>query len=858
MLGVVITLAECRGRDRRVIGGKAVALAELAGAGFSVPDGFCITTEGMRAIDADGSLPHEFERAVLDAYHAMGSVPVAVRSSAVEEDSADYSFAGIYETKLNVVGDEAIMHAIQQCSRAYAHQSAMAYGTQNNRPASLGLALVVQPMLPAIAAGVVFTANPATARLGEMVVNSTIGLAEPLVAGEIDADQFVLNREDGRMLSVHLGKKEAVLEAIGTRIERLSPLERPSLSESELRELWALALRVEAHYGGYPQDIEWVRTEQGYHLLQSRPITTLATEYYTRQLELWASQPASGERQDTVRTRAWSDEFWTRPTSPLFYTTHNLTGAFGRYFSVVGHKGDLPVAVFRRYRAAAYLDVRLLEAQIAYQPKFARVPGLLNLLPEVMQSDVASRPWQWKGRVRQLWRLEVKERATSSLRNNHRVVDRQWPLWQKTVEEWRQLDLDTLGPDGLLNHLATVHVESGKVGMPCSVGVFFHAQDLSLVLQGLLRRWLDDNGTLFARLTSALDGSETVKEAHALWTLARKAGVDKQLEEAVRRHSFEDLSEQVATLPGGSEFLSSIAEFLSSHYHRGANYKDVMWSRWGDDPDLLLASIRLYLDEHSEDPTVLQKRQAAVRRRATHEVKLLLRRSGVTGQLRAAIILCVLKYAQTYLALRDNHRFYYDFSHWEVRRTFLAMGRLICQSGGLDRAEDVFLLGQSEVLSALRGELAYSEVKRRAQVRKKQFDEDCNSQAPKFLRGDHALEVANQTQSHADVVGLAAGFGVVTGTARVLRDVSEFSRVRRGDILVAHQTDPGWTPLFSHIGGLVLETGSVLAHGASLAREYGLPAVTAAEGATRLIADGDVVTVNGSTGTVLIHRGGDA
>jgi pyruvate,water dikinase len=232
-----------------------------------------------------------------------------------------------------------------------------------------------------------------------------------------------------------------------------------------------------------------------------------------------------------------------------------------------------------------------------------------------------------------------------------------------------------------------------------------------------------------------------------------------------------------------------------------------------------------------------------------------LRRSVVPGPIGAAALVWLLKYTRLYLALRDNHRFYYDFSHWEVRRTYLAMGRHLAGRGFLYEPDDVFFLGHGEVQDTLTGKLNSDDVLLRATVRRRQFTQDRDAETPKFMRGDQPLAPAGARTGEADIIGLAAGPGDVTAVARVLRDVSELSRVGRGEILVTHQTDPGWTPLFTRLGALVLETGSVLAHGASLAREYGLPAVTAAEGATRLIADGDLLTVDGSNGLVYIHRG---
>jgi len=197
----------------------------------------------MRTIGEDGLLPDDLARELLSAYHSIGAGSVAVRSSAVEEDSADHSFSGVYETRLNVDGDEHVLEAVRQCWQAYWHQSAVVYRRDAGVPESPGLALLVQPMLPALSAGVVFTANPANGHLGEVVVNATLGLAEPLVAGQVDADQFVVRRADGGVLSRHIGKKEITLNALGTSDSSPRAVQQSSLSDGNCANSGAGAAR---------------------------------------------------------------------------------------------------------------------------------------------------------------------------------------------------------------------------------------------------------------------------------------------------------------------------------------------------------------------------------------------------------------------------------------------------------------------------------------------------------------------------------------------------------------------------------------------------------------------------------------
>lgn len=846
--------------DRRATGGKAATLARLRQAGFDVPDGFCIEADMLRRAGTGGELPGEAREAILTAYRELGSPAVAVRSSAVEEDGFEHSFSGVYETRLNVSGEGELFAAIAACLAAYDTAAAQAYRADAGVGAQGGLALLVQPMQAAQAAGVVFTGDPAAGKLGRMVISATLGLGEPLVAGAVDGDQWVLSKDGGRVLSRHIGRKELRLDAVGgARQAELDAL-APALNDGELARLLELALEVEAACDGFPQDIEWVLLASGaFRVMQSRPIPTLAAAFFARRLELWRAHPWAGEDDATLWTRAYADDVWTRPTSPLFYTIHNLTGAFAEYFRVVGHTAPLPEAAFRYHLATAYLDVRYLEAQAEYQPRFARGEALLGMLPPGLRRRADRRRWNWRGRLRQAREFEIRQRATASITRNDRVVDALWPGWLEVVAGWREVAVDAMELPALSAHLVEVFEAAAQARGPCDVGVLFHHFDLTLLLKGLLHRWLDDEGSLFAAVTSGLEGSETVAEAHALWEIGQAALRSPSVADVLRSKPWHEASAALDGSPGGQAVGTALEAFLATHYHRGANYKDVIWPRWGDDPGLLLASLRPYLDAGAEDPAKRHRRQAVSRARSIREVRRRLRKTGPLGFARDAAFAAVLRYAHRYLSLRDNHRFYFDFVYWELRRTYRAMGRRLAANGSLAEADDVFFLAHGEIRAAAAGKLAPEAVRHRAGVRKRQYIAECDAPAPRFLRGDEPLEEARPVADETGQLrGLAAGAGRVTAVARVVTEVSQLTRLAPGEVLVAFQTDPGWTPWFSRIGGLVLETGSVLAHGASLAREYGLPAVTAVAGATARVPDGALVTVDGARGTVVIHEGRSA
>lgn len=246
-------------------GGKGASLAVMTQAGFPVPRGFVVPTTGGAAA---GILPPTLADAVAEAYARLGSGRVAVRSSATSEDSADASFAGQHETVLNVEGIDPVLDAVARCAASLHTDRAVAYRAHRGlAEVGASMAVVVQTMAPHEASGVVFTTNPLSGRRDELLVNATAGVGESLVSGEVIPDQWVARRPDGAVLSFEPARRGPAGGMFRSRASR------GVLSSDQVRSLAALALRIEKHYGGAPQDIEWSFGAGAFHVLQSRPVT---------------------------------------------------------------------------------------------------------------------------------------------------------------------------------------------------------------------------------------------------------------------------------------------------------------------------------------------------------------------------------------------------------------------------------------------------------------------------------------------------------------------------------------------------------------------------------------------------------
>jgi pyruvate,water dikinase len=308
----VVALADLRGADAAVAGGKGANLGELVGAGFRVPPGFVITAQAyLRAVHEAGlaeelasavagtdtdapealagrlqqqvasvALPAGLRDAVLDRYRELGGGPVAVRSSATGEDSADASFAGVNRTLLGVEGEPALLQAVRECWASAFSPRALAYRAQRSLTGEPAVAVVVQRMVEAECSGVAFTADPATGDTAVLVIEAAFGLGEVVVGGELTPDRYVLDKQGVRLREARTGyKTHRVVTRPGAgpvRLE-LSPDEARSrvLTDEQIDELARLVLAVERHYGT-PQDVEWTLAAGRLQLVQTRPITTLA------------------------------------------------------------------------------------------------------------------------------------------------------------------------------------------------------------------------------------------------------------------------------------------------------------------------------------------------------------------------------------------------------------------------------------------------------------------------------------------------------------------------------------------------------------------------------------------------------
>jgi len=766
------------------VGGKAAALGALRWAGLPVPDGFCIPIEvAQEGIDARWA-------AIVGAYRQLApdSGAVVVRSSGVTEDSPGASFAGQYETVLNVRGVKALRLAIERCwqsarsSRVRAYQAWSGYEGDDRR-----LPLLIQRQIPATMSGVLFTVDPVSGSDTEMLIEATSGLGDALVSGRVAPARYSVDRRG--------------------RVRVLSPEEL--LTSAQCRALAELGAQVEQVLGR-GQDIEWALSENEIHILQARPITRGGTPIPLSQ----------------VWTRANIGEVLPHVVTPLTWAVFQATllndPALALGASDVDDRGSEGI---RRIHGRAYVRLDSLLDSFCYLPtitpqvmrrvlgvnlppaaeSYARPTGLLvRLAQEVFVLDV----------MRLLPRLSL-------------MVGRLSPPPADGAE--RLAELVTWTARCFQLHLKCTAYAIGAFGL----------------LTHLLGRWMPTEAEmLLPQVLTGRENLQTAAQGISLWQLAEQVLAHSALRQTLEEEpNWSVAVELLSSVDGGPEFLEAFQTFLEENGARAAGEFELSVPRWREDPSFVLDVLHKYLDTQQTeaspgDPT----KQWCFRQEA------IARAQAALGPVQRWGLGRLLASYSEYTTLRENVKYRLMEGYAMLRHTFLEIGVNLAASGVIEDAADIFFLTPSEMLDPMTGEERARRARELIAARKKQHVDWESQEAPDLIAGGGPV-VASESEG---LIGIGCSPGRVEGVARVLYDVSEADTLRPGEILVAPHTDPGWTPLFLSCKAVVTEIGGFLSHGATVAREYGIPAVVNVKEATTRIQTGDLIQVDGARGEVII------
>lgn len=842
------------------VGGKGASLANLAAAGFPVPPGFQITTAAYRefvaangvqeTIDASlrglagddpaalqrvsaaiqnaflaGEIPDQIAAEIAGAYAALGEPAVAVRSSATAEDLPGLSFAGQQETLLDVRGDAALLDAVRRCWASLWTARAIGYRRQMGVPADeVAMAVVVQEMVPAEIAGVLFTANPATGNRDELVIEATPGLGEALVSGEVTPESYVVDRQRLEATRFALGG-EAASPAPDGKGE--APMGERLLTPALLRDLAQLGLRVEAHFGDVPQDIEWAIADGAIWLLQARPITNLPAAPLT---EVRWESPLPG----ATWVRRQVVEHMPEPLSPLFadlYLDKGLQRSIERVGQVLGMGDDFE----------AFID----------GPFFITVNGYgysRGNFTVTLKTALLLLKWLVQGPIL------IFRRGISQWR------DLGVPEYLATIARWQAIDSATASDDELLRGIRELAIADAVYWFSAAI-VIGAAKVSDALLESLLPKIAPGRDLHSGQFLRGFPSPMLQAEAD-LDAIARRARASDALREIIANTPADRLLDALPETPEGRALRDDLRRYFARYGHQIYNL-DFVAPTLVESPLPALLALKALVREPRQEALARQAAVARERDRLTAEVAESL------DPVRRFLFERVVRWAQRFAPYREEALFYVGAAWPLLRRFARELGSRLAAAGSLDAAADVYFLDSGELEQAIaaraageaRPDLAALARERRAlrEARKglhppAAVPPESGMRVGRFDLSDRETQRRNAAAA-TTLRGFAVSPGRATAPASVILSPADFAQMEPGTILVCPTTTPAWTPLFAQARGLVTDIGGILAHGSIVAREYGIPAVMGTGNATQRIASGQQITVDGSAGTVDLGSG---
>lgn len=805
-----------------VVGGKGLQLGQLVRYGLPVPDFFVLPAAWSRQRGRDDDDLQQILHAELVARGWL-DVPLAVRSSAVGEDAAAASFAGIYRSCLNVRGVAALMTAVGEVWASLDTPTAAAYRTRLGLAGEPEMAVVVMPLLSASASGIAFTCDPITGREDRMVVHAQWGLGETLVGGETDGDEYVFaedTTDTWRVIAQRRGGKGTMSvptpEGGTTRVAVAQAEAASDVLTTGQAEALAALLRdaaVALDFVAPFYDLEWVWDGTDFWLTQARRVTRRPHNTY----------PAL-RNAPAIWTRGNTCEVMPAPLSPMdwAFSRRGVNDLLEPGWRLAGHT-LLPGA-----QRAGLFDGRLyLEASILQweaRDAIGLLPAHFNAMMGGHQPCIEVAPAGWRERLRHLGNTlrylrrapALRRRGLAEVASMHALSReiRSAPLPGDCEGLFRQLDRVLR----LTREAEGMHFLQGAGGA-----------SLSMLLDSMEKQFPGEGAAIGAGLLAGGEPSVTAVQGYALLDLARQArGLEQPLEDPV--------------------FAAAFKAFLDEYGHRGPYETYLRNPRWDEAPERVLDQLPALADVDAE---ALRERQRAAAKAAWQRVGCDLpwwRRPLLASLVRAANREC---------NQREAARSGLISLLAAGRRIWLAIAAHMVRGGMLARRDDIFLLLPSEAERACAGQIPSTGVQARVAARAALFEAwqaatpaEWLSVAPEGGLRPGDMPASAPLAGRDAWRGVATGTGVARGRARLLRHPDEGGRLLPGEILVAPSTDPGWTPLFLKAGGLVVETGGYLSHGAIVAREFALPAVVNLPGILDMLRDGDEVEVDGLSGTV--------
>lgn len=877
MNALVLGLQEIEKTQLWLVGGKGLNLGECSKIqGLQVPDGFCVTTAGfqkavgqnetyhelldrlamLKTEDRDQigeisrkirqtivelEIPAEVVKAVTHYLSQFGHEHAyAVRSSATAEDLPHASFAGQQDTYLNIIGIDAILQHISKCWASLFTDRAVIYRMQNGFDhRQVYLAVVVQKMVFPQASGIMFTADPITSSRKMLSIDASFGLGEALVSGLVTADSYkvcngeIIDKTIGTKKWAIYGRKEG-----GTETTQVDPEQQMSqtLTEEQIIQLARIGRQIEAYFG-QPQDIEWCLADDTFYIVQSRPITTLYPI------------PEANDQDNHVYLSVGHQQMMTDPIKPLglsFYllvTSAPMRKAGGRLFV------DIAPRLATSAGREALLNTLASDPLIIGALKTIIERDFIKLLPNDQTAPIPAKS---------------NTDMPAAFENDPTIVSELIQQSEASIEALKQ-NIQTKSGAELFDFILEDIQELRRLLFnPQSTAVFMAAMNASAWINEHMNEWLGEKNAADT-LSQSVPNNITSEMGLALLHVADVIRPYPEIIDYLQHAKEDHFLDELVQFEGGQETRDAIDDYLSKYGMRCAGEIDITRTRWSEKPltlvPLILGNIK-NLEPNAGKRKFEQGRQEALAK----EQELLERLKQLPdGEQKATETKRMIDLVRNFIGYREYPKYGMISRYFVYKQAMLKEAERLVEAGVIHDIEDIYYLTFEELHDAVRTRIlddpgcvveqqAKLATRRIISKRKDEYKRYEKLTPPRVITSDGEIitgEYNRENMPANAILGLPVSTGVIEGRARVILNM-ENADLEVGDILVTSFTDPGWTPLFVSIRGLVTEVGGLMTHGAVIAREYGLPAVVGVENATKLIKDGQRIRVHGTEGYIEI------
>lgn len=865
MSSFVLDFQEIENTQLSLVGGKGLNLGELSSVqGIQVPEGFCVTTVGyekaieqnedfrtllqqltklkkeeraqigemskkIREVIMAVEIPSDVVEAVAHYLSRFGNEHAyAVRSSATAEDLPYASFAGQQDTYLNIIGKEAILQHVRKCWASLFTERAVMYRMQNDfEHNQVSICVVVQKMVFPEASGILFTADPVTSNRKVLSIDASFGLGEALVSGLVSADNYKV--KEGEIVDKMIATKKLAIYGLqegGTETKQIDPAQQKiqTLSEQQILQLASIGRQIEAYFG-CPQDIEWCLVDDTFYIVQSRPITTLYPI------------PEVNDKGNHVYISVGHQQMMTDAMKPLglsFFlltTSAPMRKAGGRLF--VDATQQLASTASRDYliNTLGKSDPLVRDALTTIIER----DNFITLLPDDEKEKSVSKRKQ-------------PANSQPEIENDPSIVTNLIKASEASIEELKRNMQTKSGMDVLHFILEDIQQLKKVLFNPQSIAVIMAGMNASTWMNEKMEQWLGEKNAADT-LSQSVQNNITSEMGLALMDVADVIRPYPEVITYLQHVEDGSFLDELVTFKGGEKARDAIFAFLDKYGMRCSGEIDITKTRWSEKPTTIVPMILNNIRDFEADASK-RKFEEGLQEALKKEEELIERIQHLPdSKQKVEETKRMIRNIRNCIGYREYPKYGMINRYFIYKQALLKEAEQLVQSGVIREVDDIYYLTFEELYEVVRtSKLDYELI----QKQKNDYKLYEKLTPPRIMTSDGEIVTGKYKRENlpADaIVGLPVSSGVIEGRARVILNMEE-ANLEEGDILVTAFTDPGWTPLFVSIKGLVTEVGGLMTHGAVIAREYGLPAVVGVENATKLIKDGQRIRVHGTEGYI--------